>query len=326
MIRLKTTSKSASKIADFVQGVAFVSATGAALVALSTSAAQAATISNGSLTVDIRNDNGTINSLTFGGSEFYRRGTFISDFGFQNGNNTSTFAINDAFGSVGQPVSVSSSGGFVSVTGQYTKGGAALDFTRIYSLVPGQNVLRVATNFFNKGQNTSLKYFDTYDPDQGIDKGTGFGTDNDVYSLATGLGTAKVGQATESTGLSVVIGSLDPNATIASGSPFNIGNGFALNNFFNSPFDGNGAFADEGTHIGVQKLLTTGSGLTFTYDQAFGTSPKQAQQQFIAANTVNGSTSVPEPLTILGSATALGFGAVLKKKSAKKENQEKATA
>lgn len=34
---------------------------------------------------------------------------------------------------------------------------------------------------------------------------------------------------------------------------------------------------------------------------------------------------VPEPLTILGSATALGLGAVLKKKSTKKQNKEKAT-
>jgi hypothetical protein len=33
---------------------------------------------------------------------------------------------------------------------------------------------------------------------------------------------------------------------------------------------------------------------------------------------------VPEPLTILGSATALGIGAVLKKKSTKKQNKEKA--
>ncbi|MBW4562832.1 MAG: PEP-CTERM sorting domain-containing protein [Mojavia pulchra JT2-VF2] len=45
----------------------------------------------------------------------------------------------------------------------------------------------------------------------------------------------------------------------------------------------------------------------------------------------NGSFSltaeaVPEPLTILGSATALGLGAALKKKYAKKQNKEKAVA
>ncbi|WP_166507533.1 PEP-CTERM sorting domain-containing protein [Nostoc sp. 106C] len=38
------------------------------------------------------------------------------------------------------------------------------------------------------------------------------------------------------------------------------------------------------------------------------------------------ATDVPEPLTILGSATALGFGAALKKKYAKKQSKEKAMA
>ncbi|MDZ8050831.1 MAG: PEP-CTERM sorting domain-containing protein [Aulosira sp. ZfuVER01] len=38
------------------------------------------------------------------------------------------------------------------------------------------------------------------------------------------------------------------------------------------------------------------------------------------------ATDVPEPLTILGSATALGFGTMLKKKYSKKQSKEKAIA
>ncbi|BAZ27071.1 hypothetical protein NIES4073_79870 [Kalymmatonema gypsitolerans NIES-4073] len=299
--------------------VVFCSTTGAVFLGLGVSSAQAFTISNGSLTVDIRNDNGAINSLLFGGSEFYREGTYVSDFGFQAGTGTSTFVLNSAYGG-GQSVSVTNSSGLVGVTGTYTGGGSNINFRRTYSIVPGLNVLRVATDFINNGADTTLSYFDTFDPDQGIDKGRDFETSNDVSTLATGAGTAKVGQASESGGLTVVMGSLDPNVTVGSGDPFQIADGSALNNFFSSPVDGNGTFADQGTHVGLRTLLAAGSSRTFVYDQAFGETAAAARAQFVSAN---GSEPVPEPLTILGSLAAGGIGAALRRKY---KQQQKDTA
>ena len=55
---------------------------------------QAGVISNGSLTVDIRSDNGAIDAVTFGGYDFYNPGSPVSDFGVQFGTNTATFRLN----------------------------------------------------------------------------------------------------------------------------------------------------------------------------------------------------------------------------------------
>jgi hypothetical protein len=292
-------------------------ATSAILLVLGTASAQAATLTNGSLNVTIRDDNGAIDAIRFGGSDFYNPGTPVSDFGFQNGTDTSTFVVNTTTGVTQQPVSVTSGSGFVAVTGTYTGGGANVDFTRTYSLVDGLDVLRTTTNFVNKGSDVMLRYFDTFDPDQGIDQGRGFGTFNDVLTLSTGAGLAKVGQATDTGGLTVVLGSLIPNVTIASGDPFQIGDGFTLNNFFSSPFDGNGSFVDNGTHIGgIQMLLSAGGSSNFVFDQGYGTSIAQAQEQFIRAN----SASVPEPASTLGVLAfgALGAGSMLKRKQQQK--------
>ncbi|NJL22089.1 MAG: PTPA-CTERM sorting domain-containing protein [Leptolyngbyaceae cyanobacterium SM1_3_5] len=276
---------------------ACLSAVGVTAIAVGTSPAQALSLSNGSLTLDINDSNGAISSVLFGGSEFYQRGAFVSNFGFQNGTNTSTFATNTAFGSSGVPVTVTSGSGSATVNGSFTGGGANISFSRVYSLVPGLNVIRTITTFVNNGADTTLSAFDTFDPDQGLDKGTGFGTFNDVLTLVTNAGLAKVGQATESGGLSVVIGSLNP-ATIASGNPFQIGDGFDLNAFFDAPFDDNGSFADSGTHIGLRSVLTAGSSLSFAYDQAFGLTSEAAQAEFIAAN--GGATPVPTPALLPG--------------------------
>ncbi|MFN6566065.1 PEP-CTERM sorting domain-containing protein [Dendronalium sp. ChiSLP03b] len=321
----KKLSIATGKAAYFLKGIGCVSATGTVLVAFSTLTAQAAVISNGELSVEIRNDNGAINSLLFGRKEFYRKGTFVSDFGFQVGSDTSTFVLNSALKNIGQPVTVSKNNNSVSVTGRYTQGGSAIDFTRTYSLVPNHNVLRITTNFINSGADTLLSYFDTFDPDQGIAQRNGYGTYNDVFSIATGNGIAKVGQATDISKLSVVIASLDPDVTVASGFPFKIGDGKTLNNFFNSPFDGNGSYVDNGTHIGLRKLLTAGNSFSFTFDQGFGNTSIKAQQEFLAVNGGGtpvggevGGKPVPEPLTIFGSVTAVGFGIMFRKMRLKK--------
>ena len=248
-------------------------------------------LDNGLLTIDIREDNGAIDTALFGGSDFFNPGSPISDFGFQNGTDTSTFVLNTTTGFTQQPVTVNSNGDVV-VTGTYTGGGSNVDFTRTYSLDEGLNVLNIETEFVNNGSDLTLSYFDTFDPDQGIDQGNGFSTFNDVFTIDTGGGSAKVGQASELDDLTFLLGSLNPDVTIASGSPFSISSGFTLNEFFDSPFDGNGELADQGTHIGIRLDLDAGETESFEYSQAYGESQEEAQEQFLQ--------SIEPPTRIVG--------------------------
>jgi hypothetical protein len=244
-------------------------------------------LDNGSLRVEFSEASGAISKAQFGGSDYYNPGSSVSDWGLQVDTDTSTFAINTTTGNIGTPVTVAKVDDTVVVSGNYAPGnGVDLTLTRTYSLVPGLNVLRVASEIVNNGVDAVISYFDTFDPDQGENQGNGFNTFNDVYTPLQGAAT--VGQATELGLLSVAIGSLDPLVTVASGSPFAIFDGFSLNDFFDAPFDGNGLFADEGTHVGIRRFLAAGGSFRFTFDQAYGLSASQARGEFIAAN-------VPEP-------------------------------
>ena len=241
----------------------------------------AQTLTNGSLTVAIRSDNGAIGSLTFGGSDFYNPGTPVSNWGLQVGTDTSTFALSRTNGGTGIPVTVTAISGGVQVSGTYTRGGANVAFTRTYSLVPGLNVLRITTAFTNNGSDITLSYFDTFDPDQGIGAGLGYDTYNDV------IGSTARASATND--LSVIMGSTDPNVTVAAGGPFQINSGSLLNAFFASPVDENGALDDEGIHIGIRFSLAAGGGRTFAYDQAYGVSTAAAAAAYCSSNAVGDS-------------------------------------
>ena len=260
---------------------------------------EAAVLTNGALTVVIRDDNGAIGSATFGGAEFFRKGTFVSDYGFQSGTDVTTYVRNDAYGGIGQPVTVTGT----TVSGTFTRGGANVEFTRQYSLVPGLNVLRVTTEFTNNGSDVTLSYFDTFDPDQGVDLGLGYSTFNDVFDLSGGT----VGQARVFGGVNqhtVLVGSLDARATVAAGYPFVIGSGGDVNSFFASPFDGNDTLADQGIHVGIRTSLASGQTTLFTYDLAFGLDPASAQAAFSHAN----ASAVPEPSSLVAFS---GLGACL---------------
>src|SRR6056297_1768035 len=87
---------------------------------IATGSALAGVISNGALSVTIRNDNGAIDTAEFDGIDYFNPGTPVSDFGFQNGTTTSTFARNNTSGFTDQPVTVSGT----SVSGVYSGGGA----------------------------------------------------------------------------------------------------------------------------------------------------------------------------------------------------------
>ncbi|MEM8831446.1 MAG: pre-peptidase C-terminal domain-containing protein [Cyanobacteria bacterium P01_G01_bin.19] len=237
---------------------------------------------NGLLQTNIRSNNGAIDDVLFDGSNFFNPGAPISDFGLQNGTDTSTFVVNDTEGFRNeQPVTVERIDDEIVVSGTYTGGGANVDFTRTYSLVEGLNVVLVNTEFVNNGSDVDLRYFDTFDPDQGVDRGNDFATFNDVFDLDTAGGTARVGQASELDNLTFLVGSLNSDVTVASGSPFSIGDGFTLNEFFDSPFDGEGELADSGTHIGIQLDLSAGETESYEYFQAYGETPEEAQDQFL---------------------------------------------
>jgi len=254
----------------------------------STRQIQAGEITNGSLAVTIREDNGAIDSAIFSGTDYFNPGTPVSNFGFQNDTDTMTFLLNNTGGAEGQSVTVT--GGNI-VSGAFAEGGANLDFVRSYSLVPGFNVLRVTTDFTNNGGDLTFSYFDTFDPDQGQPLGQGNGTFNDIFALGGGT----VGQARIDSGgfeHTVIAGSLDSRVTVASGNPFQISNGPDLNDFFATPFDGNDDFDDFGTHIGIRTFLGSGQSTSFTYDLAFGLTPSAAQAAFTQAN-------VPEPSTLI---------------------------
>jgi HSP20 family molecular chaperone IbpA len=49
------------------------------LLAVTSSVAHSATLTNGVLTVDIRQDNGAIETVSFGGSDYFNPGTPVSD-------------------------------------------------------------------------------------------------------------------------------------------------------------------------------------------------------------------------------------------------------
>ena len=153
-------------------------------VAASTAGANAYVLSNGSLAVDIRNDNGAIDTVTFGGSDFFNPGTPVSNWGLQNGTNTGTFAINNTNGAEGISVSVTdNTPTSVDVSGSYTGGGANVAVTRTYELIAGYNVMRITSSFTNNGaSSTTLRYFDTFDPDQGFNQSLGFSTSHSIAS------------------------------------------------------------------------------------------------------------------------------------------------
>jgi hypothetical protein len=238
-------------------------------------------LTNGSLSVVVNPINGTLHTVRFGGTRYYNAGTPVSDYGFQKDTDTSTYGRNRTSGQTSVPVWISEANGVITVHGIYTKGATSVAFERAYQLVEDRNVLRVTTTFTNLGAATILSYFDTFDPDQGAELNRGRATANDVYALS-GI---KVGRATDRAGLlTVVMGSPSAATTIAAGFPFWLSTGSEVNAFFANPYDGNGTLVDSGLHVGIRLTLGTNEVEVFTYDQAYGTSPADANAQFNAAN------------------------------------------
>ena len=236
-------------------------------------------LSNGTLGVSIRGDNGAIDGLALNLVDFFSAGTPVSDYGFQIGTLTASYRRNRTDGRTQQPVTVFEGGAEVTVIASYVRDTVHVDIERRYELVIGHNVLRITTTLINLGPELVFTCFETFDPDHGVMRGAGRNTYNDVYSLA-GLTVAR---ATERKGFTMIAGSLAPNTTVAAGKPFWLDTGAVLNSFFTAPYDGNGTLADQGLHLGVRIQLPQGVPRTFVQYHAFGVTRADAEAAFLAA-------------------------------------------
>ncbi|PZD70707.1 hypothetical protein C1752_10222 [Acaryochloris thomasi RCC1774] len=268
----------------------------AAAIASSTTSATAITLTDGDLSVDIREDNGAIGTLLFGGRDFYNPGTPVSDWILQVDTDTSTFSSNTTSG--GNPIgvrSVTADGNGVSVLADYVAGGSKVRVERNYSLISGADTLRTTTTLTNFGQDLTIALADTFDPDQAAGEPLFFfGTRNDIDN-GTARSIGPNGFTVEFSGLPSSYNSND----------LGIFSGEDLNQFFaNDPFDPNGTIGDIGVSLGVRELIASGDSLTVSFDQAY---------------SLGEPFEVPEPATMLGSLALLGIGAFLKRKYAKQQ-------
>lgn len=283
----------------------------ACCISVFTSTSQAVSITNGSLYVDISATTGAIDTLTFGGSDWYNPGTPVSDWGMQSSTNTGSFAINTTTGTANIPISsVSESGGIVTVQGVYTAAsGDSITIDRSYEIIAGYDSLLVTTTlskstFSNPGD---IRLFETFDPDMGVNQGAGFSTFMDVKSL----GGFDVAEAwITSTPLAVVMGTAD---VLASGGPFSISTGGDVNSLFSSPVDADGDFVDSGMHLGFEDNMDAPtSTVTFAYIQAYGTTLADAEGEFLGSA---GIVPVPAAVWLFGSGL-LGMIGIARRKKA----------
>ena len=279
----------------------------AIVIVVNTTPAWAGILTNGNLTVNILETNGAIGSVVFDGYEFFHISSTasVADYGMQLGSDDTTFAKNTEIPSPGTPtIPVTVTGGNV-VTGTYTDvgAGANVTFVRTYSIVPARHVIRIVTDITNHGDPLTLAYFDTYNAEQGVQQSPTLG--HSTYNLGLPLGGATAGQSSISSngGVSyqetVIAGSLDPRVTVAAGGFFSLFEGADVNDFFDFPFNDNGALDDNGLHIGIRTPLGANVTTRYTFDLSFGETPAAAQNEFLLANA-------PEPATVV----SLGVGFV----------------
>jgi hypothetical protein len=266
----------------------------------------AVVLSNEQLSIDIREDNGTIDTALLNGKDFFNAGTPVSDWGMQNGTDTTSFVFNDTTGVTQQPVTVASTATTVTVTGTYTAGGSNVAFSRVYRIFEGVNALTVVTALTNNATSTiNLRYFDSFDPDQGSPLGLGSETVNDVL-VQSGIPVAR---STATNDLTFTIGSIFGESSIlASGNPFRINSGAVLNGVVTAPFDGNEAKADNGQHLVYVRSIAPGQTVVTHGVLAFGDTNVEAITDFVIAASSTGpgvSTDAPTSVT-LTSATLNG--------------------
>ena len=265
----------------------------AGAIASSAVSGSAITLTDGSLSVDIREDNGAIDTLLFEDRDFYNPGFPVSNWILQVGTDTSTFSANTTGGD--NPIGVTAVTAVengISVVGDYTAGGANVRVERNYALLSGANTLRTTTTLTNLGSDSTLALVDTFDPDQAAEPF--FQTRNDIDD-GTARSVGPNGYTVEFSGL--------PSSY--SQSDLGVLDGDQLNQFFaDAPFDPDDSISDIGVSLGVREQIVSGDSLTVSFDQAY---------------SLGEPFEVPEPTTVLGSLTLLGIGALLKRRYSRQQ-------
>lgn len=260
----------------------------------------AATISANGLSVTT-GTNGGISYFNYT-EEFFRLGAYVSDFGFQLGTSTGTFALGDSSSNSASGYTVSSivdSATDIVVTGLYQ----GFSFVRTYTIDSSSPVLAITTMLTNlSSASTTIRAFEVADPDQG----PGSATANDVLTTAAGH---TVVQSTN--GTSVVLGTDAANTVTGTLPSLGIYSGTSLNNFFMLPGDPNGATSDIGIAVGAEFTLEIGETGSFTTYYAAGNDAATALANYDAAASLP-AVPVPAGLPLLAGGLAL-FGALRRK-------------
>jgi hypothetical protein len=143
-----------------------------------------------------------------------------------------------------------------------------LSYSRTYSF-SGANDLLITTVLTNTGTGSeTFKFFDSGDPDQGVPRGGGNASFNDVngdFAIATNSSGAPPDL--------VKFTRLDPSAVLTF-TPTSLDifvNAAYVDGLFAAPFDPNLANADIGMAIIWQVILAAGQSTTLSYIQSYGT-------------------------------------------------------
>jgi PEP-CTERM motif len=271
---------------NFLAGLCATSA-----LALGSLDVHAASMTQGALTVNIRDVNGAIDSLIYDGKDFFGGGAVaVSDWGL-SGLGFTVRGTNAAI--TPAPTSVYQSGSKIVVATSYF----GIDVTRTYRMVDGLDVLRTTTSLTNNtGSNKIVRLYDAFDADQ--DAPGSFKNYNDVFSLA-GVTVAEA-EGPISGYTSLLGSSTSPAITgFLAGTGLGIFSATGLVNFMNSPNDPNGALTDKGYVIANLLSIGNGDKVKVSFDHAFGASRLDAETAFTLAQSI---VDVPEPasMAILG--------------------------
>jgi uncharacterized delta-60 repeat protein len=245
------------------------------------------TLTNGGLTIKIRQDNGAIASAVFNGIDYFNSGTPVSNWGLEvNG----SFVSNSTIGGGASSSVTSLSSDTVQVVSTYN----GVRATRIYKIFG--ETLQVSVKVENLNlSSTTVKIFDTFDPDQ-----IQFGQNLDAFSQTIPGGVIKAAQASQGTAQTVVLASVDPSISISAGNPFQIFNPGDLNFVLSSPGDPNGAFLDLGIHAATSRILDASQSFNYSYVMAFGSTSSSANTNLVnSINLLIPTISAPPSFTVV---------------------------
>jgi hypothetical protein len=276
------------------------------LLSSNRSTLQAAPINmqDGQLSVQLLSENGAIAAVNFQGNEFFRIGNpvaYVANYGVQDYFNLASFAVNDTYGNIGFSTISQPNYTFQSDWQFLT---LHLRTTRSYQLLPGLNTLRITTQVENLGDTLGLMLFETYDPDQGVNHGLGNATYNKVNALPEAIWAHARINGGPTQQQTVIAGSTDLRTTVTAGGFFSLFDGQDVNDFFDFPYDGADALADEGLHIGMRTIFTPNQTTSWHYDLSFGNTLTEAENSFFQANNI----VIPEPSSLVGLLIVTGLG------------------